>query len=83
MPCKHRSIFETMFYIPINQDYSYPIPKGHNPEQQNPTSTSVELFITQFYSLYDNKVRKQVVSEAYHENATFSLSSSFLFNPYV
>lgn len=69
--------------MPINMDNSYPILEGHNSEQTNPLLTSVELFITQFYNIYDNRVSRQLISEAYHENATLSLSSCFLSNLYV
>lgn len=66
--------------MPINLGNCYPIPEGHNPEEPNPVISLVESFLTQYYERYDNKVSRQMVSEAYHEEATFSLSSSFLSN---
>jgi len=64
--------------MPINLGNSYPIPEGQDPEQLNPVMTLVESFLTQFYERYDNNVSKQLVAEAYHTDATFSLSSCFL-----
>ncbi|XP_050053013.1 nuclear RNA export factor 1-like [Aphis gossypii] len=39
----------------------------------------VESFSTQYYERHDNQVSRQMVSEAYHENATVTLFSSLLF----
>ncbi|KAE9523233.1 hypothetical protein AGLY_016369 [Aphis glycines] len=64
--------------IPINLSNSYPIPEGHNPELPNPVMSLVESFLSQYYERYDNQVSRQMVSEAYHENSTLTLSSSFL-----
>jgi len=69
--------------MPINLGNSYPIPEGHNSELPNPVVTLVESFLTQYYERYDNKVSRQLVAEAYHENATFTISSCFLSNLYV
>lgn len=69
--------------MPINLGDSYPIPEGHNPEQPNPVTTLVESFLTQYYERYDNKLSRQMVAEAYHQNATFSLSCCFVSNQYV
>lgn len=69
--------------MPINLGNSYPIPEGQNPEEPNPVMTLVESFLTQFYERYDNNISKQMVAEAYHTDATFSLSSCFLSNQYV
>jgi len=69
--------------MPINLGNSYPIPEGHNPEQPNPVTALVESFLTQFYERYDNVVSRQLVTEAYHTDATFTLSSCFLSNLYV
>jgi len=64
--------------MPINLGSSYPIPKGHNSELPNPVMTMVESFLSQYYERYDNQVSRQIVSEAYCKNATFTLSSCFL-----
>jgi len=69
--------------MPINLGNSYPIPEGQNPEHPNPVMTLVESFLSQYYERYDNNVSRQMITEAYHTDATFSLSSSFLSNLYV
>jgi len=66
--------------MPINLGNSYPIPVGHNSELPNPLITLVELFLTQYYDWYDNKVSRQLVAEAYHENAIFTIFSCSLSN---
>jgi nuclear RNA export factor len=78
LPSRYSAIVGTKLKMPINLGNSYPILEGHNPEQINPVTTLVESFLTQYYSLYDNTVSRQMVSEAYLENATFSLSSCYL-----
>ncbi|XP_029344670.1 nuclear RNA export factor 1-like [Acyrthosiphon pisum] len=78
VPSRYSAIVESKFKMPINLGNSYPIPKGHNPELPNPVMTLVESFLTQYYERYDNQVSRQMVSEAYSENATFTLSSCFL-----
>ncbi|XP_060865132.1 nuclear RNA export factor 1-like [Metopolophium dirhodum] len=79
LPSRYSAIIGSKFKMPINLGNSYPIPEGHNPELPNPVTTLVESFLTQYYVLYDNQVSRQMVSEAYHENAIFTLSSCFLF----
>jgi len=69
--------------MPISLSNCYPIPEGHNLKLPNPVMSLVESFITQYYERYDNQVSRQMVSEAYHENATFTLSSSLLFKKLV
>lgn len=64
--------------MPINLGNCYPIPEGYNPKLPNPVMTLVESFLTKYYELYDNEVSRQMVSEAYSANATFTLSSCFL-----
>ncbi|XP_060841874.1 nuclear RNA export factor 1-like [Rhopalosiphum padi] len=65
--------------MPINLGNSYPIQQySSNLVQSNPVMTLVELFLAKYYDQYDNKVSRQTVLEAYHENATFSLSSCLL-----
>ncbi|XP_016663786.1 nuclear RNA export factor 1-like [Acyrthosiphon pisum] len=73
------AIIGSKFKMPINLGNSYPIPEGHNPELPNPIMTLVESFLNLYYILYDNQVSRQTLSEAYHINATFTLSSCFLF----
>jgi len=70
--------------MPINLGNSYPIQQySSNLVQSNPVMTLVELFLAKYYEQYDNKVSRQTVLEAYHENATFSLSSCLLKSWYV
>lgn len=77
MPCLLN--FGTKLKMPINQGNSYPILQyGCNLIQSNPLITLVELFLTKYYEQYDDKMSRQMVLEAYHENATFSLSSCLL-----
>ncbi|XP_060870754.1 nuclear RNA export factor 1 [Metopolophium dirhodum] len=78
VPSRYSAIVESKFKMPVNLGNSYPIPKSHNPELPNPVMTMVESFLTQYYERYDNQVSRQMVSEAYSENATFTLSSCFL-----
>lgn len=66
--------------IPVYLGNSYPTPEGHDPDQLNPITSLVESFLTQYYERYDNKVSKEIIAEAYHPNATFSLSSCFISN---
>ncbi|KAE9534785.1 hypothetical protein AGLY_008077 [Aphis glycines] len=77
LPTRYSAI-GSKFKIPINLGNCYPIPEGHNPELPNPVMSLVESFLTQYYERFDNQVSRQMVSEAYHENATFTLSSNFL-----
>ncbi|XP_015373153.1 PREDICTED: nuclear RNA export factor 1-like isoform X2 [Diuraphis noxia] len=68
----------------INLGNSYPILQYDcNLIQSNPLMTLVELFLKKYYEQYDHKLSRQTVLEAYHENATFSLSSCLLkkYNP--
>ncbi|CAI6365160.1 unnamed protein product [Macrosiphum euphorbiae] len=77
MPCLLN--FGTKLKMPINLGNSYPILQyGCNLIQSNPLITLVELFLTKYYEQYDDKMSRQMVLEAYHENATFSLSSCLL-----
>ncbi|XP_060839178.1 nuclear RNA export factor 1-like [Rhopalosiphum padi] len=78
LPSRYSAI-GSKFKMPINLGNCYPIPEGHNPELPNPVMSLVESFLAQYYERYDNQVSRQMVSEAYHENATFTLSSGFLF----
>ncbi|XP_060842102.1 nuclear RNA export factor 1-like isoform X1 [Rhopalosiphum padi] len=78
LPSRYSTI-GTKFKMPINLGNCYPLPEGHNPELPNPVKTLVDSFLTQYYERYDNQISRQMVSEAYHENATFTLSSDFLF----
>ncbi|KAL4152884.1 hypothetical protein QTP88_000717 [Uroleucon formosanum] len=79
LPSRYSAIVESKFKMPINLGNSYPILEGYNPALPNPIMTLVESFLTQYYVIYDNQVSRHVVSEAYHENAIFTLSSCFLF----
>ncbi|XP_050058015.1 nuclear RNA export factor 1-like [Aphis gossypii] len=78
LPSRYSTI-GTKFKMPIHLGNCYPIPEGHNPELPNPVMSLVESFLTQYYERFDNQVSRQMVSEAYHENATFTLSSILLF----
>lgn len=70
--------------MPINRGSNYySTTEEHNPEQLHSIKTFVESFLSQYYERYDNNVSRQLVADAYHEHATFSLSSSFVCNPYV
>ncbi|XP_016655990.1 nuclear RNA export factor 1 isoform X2 [Acyrthosiphon pisum] len=72
-------IVGTKLKMPINLGNSYPILQyGCNLIQSNPLITLVELFLTKYYKQYDDTMSRQMVLEAYHENATFSLSSCLL-----
>ncbi|KAE9530486.1 hypothetical protein AGLY_010948 [Aphis glycines] len=73
------SLLVTKFKMPISLDNCYPIPEGHNPELSNSLMSLVESFLIQYYERYDSQMYRQTVSEAYHENATFILSSSLPF----
>lgn len=64
--------------MPINLGDSYALPEGLTPEQPNPVTELVSSFLSQYYERFDNQISKQLVADAYHENATFSMSSSFL-----
>ncbi|CAH1731565.1 unnamed protein product [Aphis gossypii] len=77
LPTRYNTIGSKL-KIPINLSNCYPIPEGHNPELPNPVMSLVESFLSQYYERYDNQVSRQMVSEAYHENSTFTLSSNFL-----
>jgi len=83
VPSRYSAIVGSKFKMPINLGNCYPIPKDHNPEFPNPVMTMVESFLTQYYERYDNQVSRQMVSEAYRENATFTLSSCFLPKKYI
>lgn len=63
--------------MPVYHDNSYPIPEGHDPDQPNPVATLVESFLSQYYERYDNIESKKMIAEAYHPNATYSMSSCF------
>ncbi|XP_025206227.1 nuclear RNA export factor 1-like [Melanaphis sacchari] len=78
LPTRYSAI-GSKFKMPINLGNCYPIPEGHNSELPNPVMSLVESFLTQYYELYDNQVSRKMISVAYHENATFTLSSSFVF----
>jgi len=82
LPSRYSAIVGSKFKMPINLGSCYPIPEGHNPELPNPVMTLVESFLTQYYERYDNLVSRQLVSEAYHENAIFTLSSCFILKKY-
>jgi len=71
------------FKMPISLGNCYPILEGHNPQLPNPVMSLVESFLTQYYERYDNQMSRQILSEAYHENATFTLSNSLLFKKLV
>ncbi|CAI6357453.1 unnamed protein product [Macrosiphum euphorbiae] len=77
LPFLYSGFIGSKLKMPINLGNSYPIPEGHNPELPNPVMTFVESFLNQYYVLYDNQVSRQIVSVAYHEKATFTLSSYF------
>lgn len=83
LPSQYSAINATKFKMPINYGNSFPTPEGYIAGQPNPVEILVESFLTQYYELYDNKLSRQMIIEAYHENATFSLSSSVLSNMYV
>ncbi|KAE9534786.1 hypothetical protein AGLY_008078 [Aphis glycines] len=73
------TIADSKLKMPINLGNSYPIQQfSSNLVQSNPVMTLVELFLAKYYEQYDNKVSRQIISEAYHDNATFSLSSCLL-----
>ncbi|KAE9530577.1 hypothetical protein AGLY_011039, partial [Aphis glycines] len=72
-------LLETKFKMPISLGNCYPIPEGHNPELSNHLTSLVESFLIQYYERYDSQMYRQTVSEAYHENATFTLSSNLPF----
>lgn len=66
--------------MPINLGNSYPLPEGCNPREPNPVLSLVESFLSQYFERYDNNVSRQLVAEAYHDNASFAISSCFLSN---
>lgn len=68
--------------MPINLGSCFP-GVDQNSDQPNPIKVLVQSFLEQYYERYDNKLSRQIVSEAYHQNATFTLSSSFLAYLYV
>ncbi|KAF0769185.1 Uncharacterized protein FWK35_00007315 [Aphis craccivora] len=78
LPSQYSPI-ESKFKMPISLGNCYPIIEGHNPELPNSVTSLAELFLTQYYERYDNQMSREKLSEAYHENATFTLSSSLLF----
>lgn len=80
---RYSVIVDLKLKMPIYLDNSYPIPEGHNLNDPNPIATFVELFLTQFFERYDNKLSRQQVGEAYQENSMFTLSSKKLLNLYV
>jgi len=78
------AIVGTKLKMPMHLGNSYPILQyGCNLIQSNPLITLVELFLTKYYDQYDDKMSRQMVLEAYHENATFSLSSCLLKTWYI
>jgi len=79
LPRYNNAFIGSKLKMPINLGNSYPIPEGHNPEQPNPILALVESFLSLYYVLYDDQVSRQKLNEAYHVNATFTLSSCFLF----
>jgi len=82
LPSQYSPI-ESKFKMPISLGNCYPIIEGHNPELPNSVTSLAELFLTQYYERYDNQMSREKLSEAYHENATFTLSSSLLFKKLV
>ncbi|VVC28362.1 Hypothetical protein CINCED_3A015947 [Cinara cedri] len=66
--------------MPVNLGNSFAVPAGHNTDEQNPVETLVKSFLEQYYERYDNKLSRQMVAEAYHEDATFTLSSFLSYN---
>lgn len=80
MPSQYSAIVGSKLKMPINLGNSYPIPEGFSPQQPNPVLSLVESFLSQYYERYDNNVSRQLVAEAYHENASFAISSCFLTN---
>lgn len=78
------TIVDSKLKMPINLGNSYPIQQfSSNLVQSNPVMTLVELFLAKYYEQYDNKVSRQMILEAYHDNATFSLSSCLLKSWYL
>lgn len=67
--------------MPVYQGNSFVVPVGHNPDQPNPVEILAKSFLEQYFEHYDNKLSRQMVTEAYHKNATFSLS--FLSYKYI
>ncbi|XP_050527451.1 nuclear RNA export factor 1-like isoform X2 [Daktulosphaira vitifoliae] len=78
LPSRYSAIVGSKLKMPINLGDSYALPEGQNPEQPNPVTALVSSFLTQYYERFDNQISKQLVADAYHENATFSMSSCFL-----
>lgn len=77
LPTQYSTIVRSKFKMPINLDNFYPIPEGHNPQLPNPLVSLVESFLTEFYDRYDNNLSRHIVMEAYHENASFTLSAVY------
>ncbi|XP_025191697.1 nuclear RNA export factor 1-like [Melanaphis sacchari] len=77
LPSQYSAI-RSKFKMPISLGNCYPIPQRHNSKLPNPVMTLVESFLTQYYEHYDNQVSRRMISEAYHENAIFTLSSCLL-----
>ncbi|VVC36819.1 Nuclear transport factor 2,TAP C-terminal (TAP-C) domain,Nuclear transport factor 2, eukaryote,UBA- [Cinara cedri] len=78
LPFRYDSICNTRLKMPIYLGNSYPIPKNHKLGQSNHIEILVKSFVTNFFKQYDNDISKHTVADIYHENATISLSSSYL-----
>lgn len=66
--------------MPNNLGSSYPIPNIGKYVHSDPVNILVNSFLTKYYNLYDNNVSRCKVADIYHENAIFSLSSSYASN---
>ncbi|XP_050434890.1 nuclear RNA export factor 1-like [Adelges cooleyi] len=64
--------------MPFIKGNSYAVLVDQNPEQPNSIAVLVDSFLAQYYERYDNPISKQLVAEAYHHNATFSMSSCII-----
>ncbi|VVC38388.1 Nuclear transport factor 2,TAP C-terminal (TAP-C) domain,Nuclear transport factor 2, eukaryote,UBA- [Cinara cedri] len=68
------AIVNAKLKMPVNLGNNFAVPAGHNPDQPNPVKDLVKSFLEQYYERYDNKLSRQMIAEAYHKNAIFSLS---------
>ncbi|XP_050442615.1 nuclear RNA export factor 1 [Adelges cooleyi] len=75
LPARYSGITNVVLKMPFHLGNSYAVPENYNPEKPNPIAILVDSFISQYFERYDSSQSKQLIAEAYHENATFSMSS--------
>lgn len=78
MPYLYKPVIGSKFKMLVNLGNSYPTQQTGWSLEPNPVMALVELFLEKYYERYDNNVTRITILKAYHDHATFSLSSCLL-----